>query len=222
MTDNAPGALTLALPKGRIMAEFAAFLRRLDIVPEADFFDEKTRKLHFATNQPCLNLILVRSFDVATFVAFGGAHLGVAGHDVLMETGSNDVYAPVDLRIGACRLSLAGRADAGAGQLLASSHVRVATKYPHTTRAHFAAKGIQAETIKLSGAMELAPMLGLAPFIVDLVSSGATLKANNLVELEKIADISSKLIVNRTAYKTRRAGLHALVARFEEATHAAA
>lgn len=213
--------LTLALPKGRIMAEFAAFLQRLAIEPEAAFFDEKTRKLEFATNKKNLRLIVVRSFDVATFVAFGGAQLGVAGQDVLMETGSVDVYAPVDLGIGHCRLALAAAVGASANYSEAS-HVRVATKYPNITRQYFAQKGLAAETVKLNGAMELAPRLGLAPFIVDLVSSGATLRANGLVELESIAAISSKLVVNRTAYKTRRAGLEEMIAQFAGLAHAAA
>jgi ATP phosphoribosyltransferase len=208
--------LTLALPKGRILTEFTVFLERAGIVPEAEFFSSKTRRLRFSTSWPGLSLILVRSFDVATFVAFGGAQLGVAGQDVLLETGAEDLYAPVDLNIGHCRLSLAGMPEAK-GLLTSASHVRVATKYPNLTRRHFAVRGIQAECIKLSGAMELAPSLGLAPFIVDLVSSGATLAANGLEEFERIVPISSRLIVNRAAWKTSQSTLHPLVTAFADA-----
>jgi ATP phosphoribosyltransferase len=159
--------------------------------------------LRFRTNDPRLEIIRVRSFDVATFVAFGAAHLGIAGNDVLLEFDYPEIYAPVDLKIGKCRLSVAEPIAMSAGDDPDRwSHIRVATKYPNVTQAHFAARGVQAECIKLSGAMELAPTLDLAGRIVDLVSSGATLKANNLVEVEHIADVSSRLVVNRTALKT--------------------
>ena len=145
----------------------------------------------------------MRSFDVATFVAFGAAQLGVAGNDVLLEFDYPEIYAPVDLGIGKCRLAVAEPAEmVGEDDPNRWSHIRVATKYPNITRAHFAARGVQAECIKLSGAMELAPTLGLSRRIVDLVSTGATLKANNLVEVEHIADVTSRLMVNRTAWKT--------------------
>ncbi|MFA5121797.1 ATP phosphoribosyltransferase, partial [Zavarzinia sp.] len=158
----------------------------------------------FATANPNVSLIRVRAFDVATFVAFGAAHLGVAGNDVLMEFDYPELYAPLDLHIGHCRLSVAEPVDlAGRDDPTRWSHVRVATKYPHITRRHFAARGVQAECIKLNGAMELAPTLGLCRRIVDLVSTGDTLRANGLVEVEKIADISSRLVVNRAAFKTR-------------------
>jgi ATP phosphoribosyltransferase len=193
----------LALPKGRILKEVLPVLKRAGIEPEAEFADENSRALRFRTNDPRLEIIRVRSFDVATFVAFGAAQLGVAGNDVLLEFDYPEIYAPVDLRIGHCRLSVAEPADLSATDDPSRwSHIRVATKYPNITQSHFAARGVQAECIKLSGAMELAPTLGLCRRIVDLVSSGATLKANNLVEIERIAEVTSRLIVNRTAMKT--------------------
>jgi ATP phosphoribosyltransferase len=193
----------LALPKGRILKEVLPVLRKAGIEPEAEFADENSRALRFKTNNPALEIIRVRSFDVATFVAFGAAQLGVAGNDVLLEFDYPEIYAPVDLNIGHCRLSVAEPADLSATDDPSRwSHIRVATKYPNITQAHFAARGVQAECIKLSGAMELAPTLGLCRRIVDLVSSGATLRANNLVEIEQIAEVTSRLIVNRTAMKT--------------------
>jgi ATP phosphoribosyltransferase len=193
----------LALPKGRILKEVLPVLKKAGIEPEAEFADENSRALRFRTNDPKLEIIRVRSFDVATFVAFGAAQLGVAGNDVLLEFDYPEIYAPVDLGIGQCRLSVAEPADMSATDDPSRwSHIRVATKYPNITQSHFAARGVQAECIKLSGAMELAPTLGLCRRIVDLVSSGATLKANNLVEIERIADVTSRLIVNRTAMKT--------------------
>jgi ATP phosphoribosyltransferase len=196
-------AFVLALPKGRILRELAPLLSRAGIEPDADFHDEDSRKLRFATSDPRLEIIRVRSFDVATFVAFGAAHMGVAGNDVLLEFDYPEIYAPMDLGIGRCRLAVAEPADmVGEDDPNRWSHIRVATKYPNLTRAHFAARGVQAECIRLSGAMELAPTLGLCRRIVDLVSTGATLKANNLVEIEHIADVTSRLVVNRTAWKT--------------------
>ena len=196
-------AFVLALPKGRILRELAPLLTQAGLEPEPDFHDENSRKLRFATRDPKLELIRVRSFDVATFVAFGAAQLGVAGNDVLLEFDYPEIYAPVDLGIGKCRLAVAEPAEmVGEDDPNRWSHIRVATKYPNITRAHFAARGVQAECIKLSGAMELAPTLGLSRRIVDLVSTGATLKANNLVEVEHIADVTSRLVVNRTAWKT--------------------
>lgn len=200
---NGAAAFVLALPKGRILRELAPLLTRAGLEPEADFHDENSRKLRFSTSDPKLEIIRVRSFDVATFVAFGAAQLGVAGNDVLLEFDYPEIYAPVDLGIGKCRLAVAEPAEmVGEDDPNRWSHIRVATKYPKITRAHFAARGVQAECIKLSGAMELAPTLGLSRRIVDLVSTGATLKANNLVEVERIADVTSRLVVNRTAWKT--------------------
>ena len=196
-------AFVLALPKGRILRELVPLLTQAGLEPEPDFHDDNSRKLRFATSDPKLELIRVRSFDVATFVAFGAAQLGIAGNDVLLEFDYPEIYAPVDLGIGKCRLAVAEPVEmVGEDDPNRWSHIRVATKYPNITSAHFAARGVQAECIKLSGAMELAPTLGLSRRIVDLVSTGATLKANNLVEVEHIADVTSRLVVNRTAWKT--------------------
>ncbi len=211
--------LTVALPKGRIQAELAPLLQKVGIVPEKAFFDDAERQLEFATNQKEVRIIRVRSFDVATFVAFGAAQLGVCGSDVLMEFDYSELYAPLDLNIGHCRLSLAEADRAQKEDIGRLSHVRIATKYPHVTAQHFAAQGIQAECIKLSGAMELAPKLGLAPRIVDLVSTGKTLKANGLKETEVIAEVSSRLVVNRTALKTRHAELNPWIEKFREAVN---
>ncbi|RMD60744.1 MAG: ATP phosphoribosyltransferase [Alphaproteobacteria bacterium] len=214
--------LILAVPKGRILRELTPLLARAGIEPEPAFADEGNRRLRFATNDPGLDIIRVRSFDVATFVAFGAAHLGVAGNDVLMEFDYPELYVPVDLNIGHCRLSVAEPRDLVRDDDPARwSHIRVATKYPEITRRHFAARGVQAECIKLNGAMELAPSLGLCRRIVDLVSSGATLAANDLVEVEVIAEITSRLIVNRAALKTRAAALGGWIERFREAADAA-
>ncbi len=193
--------LIFAVPKGRILEELLPILQRAGIIPEASFFDLESRQLRFTTNHPNLDIIRVRSFDVAAFVAFGAACMGVVGKDVLLEFPYEEIYAPIDLKIGKCRLSMAGLKHAKQNDIN-SSHVRVATKYPKATQDYFAKKAIQAECIKLNGAIELAPSLGLCSYIVDLVSSGNTLTANNLVEVDKIADISSYLVLNRTLYKT--------------------
>lgn len=216
MTISLTSPLVLALPKGRIFDELAPLLGRVGIVPEQKFFDDADRSLAFATNIAQLTLIRVRSFDVATFVAYGGAQLGVCGSDVIDEFNYPDLYAPLDLGIGRCRLSVAEPAKLAEGDDPARwTHVRIATKYPHLTQRHFAARGVQAECIKLSGAMELAPAIGLSQRIVDLVSSGATLKANRLVEVEKIMDVSSRLIVHRGAFKTRAAEITPLLDAFQ-------
>ncbi|MGN6278768.1 MAG: ATP phosphoribosyltransferase [Sphingomonas sp.] len=195
--------IIIAVPKGRILDEALPLLARVGIEPEPAFTDEGSRALRFATNDRQIELIRVRAFDVATFVAHGAAQLGIVGSDVLMEFDYSELYAPVDLGIGHCRISVAEPADmAASDDPRGWSHVRIATKYPHITAAHFAARGVQAECVKLNGAMELAPTLGLAPRIVDLVSSGRTLKENGLVEVETIAEVSSRLIVNRAAFKT--------------------
>ncbi|QYE35692.1 ATP phosphoribosyltransferase [Polymorphobacter sp. PAMC 29334] len=210
--------LIIALPKGRILKEALPVLARAGIIPEAAFTDEDSRALKFSTNLKGVALIRVRAFDVATFVAFGAAQLGIAGNDVLMEFDFSEIYAPVDLGIGKCRLSVAEPAEQAAGDDPRTwSHVRVATKYPNVTRAHFARRGVQAECVKLNGAMELAPILGLCSRIVDLVSTGRTLVENGLVEVETIAQISSRLIVNRAAFKTRAAQVVPWVERFRTA-----
>ena len=213
--------LVLALPKGRILAEVMPVVRRAGIEPEPDFEDTGARQLRFATNRQDVDIIRVRSFDVATFVAFGAAQLGVVGADVLMEFDYAEIYAPVDLGVGRCRLAVAEPADmVGTDDPSTWSHVRVATKYPNITRRHFAARGVQAECITLNGALELAPKLGLCRRIVDLVSTGETLKANGLVEVELIADVTSRLAVNRAAWKTNPAVIGSWIQRFREAVDA--
>jgi ATP phosphoribosyltransferase len=213
--------LVLALPNGRILGEVMPLLGRIGIEPEAAFNDERARQLQFSTNIPNFSVIRVRSFDVATFVAFGAAHLGVAGNDVLMEFDYPEIYAPLDLAIGRCHLAVAEPKEMVAQDDPARwSHVRVATKYPEITRRHFAARGVQAECIKLNGAMELAPRLGLCRRIVDLVSTGQTLKANGLVEVERIADVTSRLVVNRAALKTRPDEIGGWIERFRRAVEA--
>jgi ATP phosphoribosyltransferase len=216
-----PSPLVIALPKGRIQEEVTPLLQRAGIYPEQAFFDDSERQLQFACKDSDMTLIRVRSFDVATFVAFGAAQIGVCGSDVLMEFDYSDIYAPLDLNIGHCRISVAEAENIGENEDMArATHLRVATKYPHITHKYFAGLGIQAECIKLGGAMELAPKLGLAGRIVDLVSTGRTLKANGLREKEKIADVSSRLIVNRAAFKTRGAEINRLIDRFREAVNA--
>ena len=214
--------LILALPKGRILGDVVGLMRRAGIEIEREFDNEDSRQLRFKTSHSGLDVVRVRNFDVATFVAFGAAHLGVAGNDVLMEFEYPEIYAPLDLKVGRCRLVVAAPEElAGREQPARWSRVRVATKYPEITRRHFAARGVQAECIKLNGAMELAPQLGLCRRIVDLVQTGATLRANGLVEIERIAEITSRLIVNRAALKTRPQEICAWVDRFREAADAA-
>lgn len=215
--------LVVALPKGRILDEAMPIVRAAGIEPEAAFDDPKSRQLRFGTNHDGMSIVRVRSFDVATFVAFGAAHIGVCGRDVLMEFDFPEIYAPLDLGIGHCRLAVAEPSELVARDDPKTwSHIRVATKYPNITKRHFAARGVQAECIKLNGAMELAPSLGLCRRIVDLVSTGSTLRANGLEEVEQIADITSLLIVNRTALKTRPALINGWIERFREATRAQA
>ncbi len=216
MTDKQK--LILAVPKGRILEELMPLLSACNITPEDDFTNDKSRKLQFTTNHDGLDIIRVRAFDVATFVAYGGAHLGVVGSDAIEEFNYSEIYAPLDLGIGACRLSVAmPTEDAATDDPTKWSHIRVATKYPSLTARHFAKRGVQTECIKLNGAMEIAPALGLAKRIVDLVSTGNTLKANNMVEIEKILDVSSRLIVNRSIQKTRVKEITAWIDAFRDA-----
>jgi len=211
--------IIFAVPKGRILEEALPMLSRAGIVPEPAFTDGKSRALKFATNRPDVSLIRVRAFDVATFVAHGAAQIGIVGSDVIDEFDYSELYAPVDLDIGHCRISVAEPAEMAATDDPRSwSHVRVATKYPNMTRKHFAARGVQAECVKLNGAMEIAPSLGLSSRIVDLVSSGKTLLENGLVEVEVIAQVSARLIVNRAAFKTN-AGVGDLVEAFRAAVN---
>lgn len=210
--------LILALPKGRILAEAGQVLARAGVNPAADYADEDSRRLRFPTDDKTLDVVRVRPFDVATFVAFGAAQIGICGADVLMEFDYPEVYAPLDLDIGKCRISVAEpAATAGSDDPTRWSRVRVATKYPNIARRHFASRGVHAEVVHLNGAMELAPGLGLARLIVDLVQTGSTLKANGLVETEVIANIASRLIVNRTALKTRPELIGGWIARFRKA-----
>ena len=197
--------LTFAVPKGRLLDEALPLMTRAGVVPEAEFHDKNSRALSFACEGSDTRLIRVRAFDVATFVAHGAAQVGIVGSDVVEEFAYSDLYAPVDLDIGHCRLSVAEPLGANNA---ATSHLRVASKYPNLTRRHYERQGIQAEVVKLNGAMELAPGLGLASRIVDLVSTGRTLKDNGLVETATILKISARLIVNRAALKTdERVGL---------------
>ena len=220
-----PQPLIFAVPKGRILDEALPLMAAAGVVPEAEFHDKKSRALSFACAADPrwgsdMRVIRVRAFDVATFVAHGAAAAGIVGSDVVEEFAYADLYAPVDLGVGHCRLSVAepaggGRQDAGA------SHLRVASKYPNLTRRHYERQGIQAEVVKLNGAMELAPGLGLASRIVDLVSTGRTLKDNGLVETSVILQISARLIVNRAALKTDER-VAALVEAFRSVAAAAA
>ncbi len=215
--------IVLAVPKGRILDELRPLMEQVGIIPEPAFDDKKSRALQFKTNIPNLDLIRVRSFDVATFVAFGAAQLGVCGNDVLMEFDYPDIYAPLDLGIGACRISVAEPEEMTEEDDPSTwSHVRVATKYPGLTQRYFAQRGVQAECIKLNGAMELAPVIGLCRRIVDLVSTGGTLRSNGLKEIEVIAHITSRLIVNRTALKTRSTDISPWIEAFKGASRHAA
>jgi ATP phosphoribosyltransferase len=210
--------LILALPKGRILSECGPLLARAGIVPSPDYSDEDSRRLRFPTDDPKLDVVRVRPFDVATFVAFGAAHIGICGADVLMEFDYAEVYAPLDLGIGRCRVSVAEPShSAGTDDPSRWSQVRIATKYPNIARRHYASRGIHAEIVHLNGAMELAPGLGLCRMIVDLVQTGSTLKANGLVETEVIAPVTSRLIVNRSALKTQPEAIGAWIARFRAA-----
>jgi ATP phosphoribosyltransferase len=217
LDPEAEDALVLALPKGRILGECGPLLARAGVVPAADYLDEDSRRLRFPTEDPKLDVVRVRPFDVATFVAYGAAQIGICGADVLMEFDYPEIYAPLDLGIGACRVSVAAPVEAAADDAREWSTVRVATKYPNIARRHYAARGVHAEVVHLNGAMELAPGLGLSRLIVDLVQTGSTLKANGLRETEVIAHVTSRLIVNRTALKTRPEAVGRWVAKFRAA-----
>ncbi len=203
--------LTIALSKGRIFKETLPLLAAADIIPLDD--PETSRKLILDTNQPQVKLVIIRATDVPTYVQYGAADLGVAGKDVLLEHGGDGLYEPLDLQIARCRLMVAGYPD----RPLRLSRPRVATKFVNTTRRYFADQGRQVEVIKLYGSMELAPLVGLADYIVDVVDTGSTLKANGLAPLEHIADISSRLIVNRAAMKMKHAQIKAVMAQMAAA-----
>jgi ATP phosphoribosyltransferase len=215
--------LIMAVPKGRILEQVMPVFEEAGLIPEAAFFKSNERRLRFATNHENLDIVRVRSFDVATFLAYGAAHLGVAGSDVIAEFSHPEIYAPVDLNVGNCRMVVACPAEqAGTEDPKSWSHLRVPTKYPSLTKRYFARRGVQAECIKLNGAMELAPQMGLCRRIVDLVETGSTLKANGLVELETIAQVSSRLVVNRTAWKQHPQIVDGWISRFRGAVHQAA
>lgn len=213
--------ITLALSKGRIFEETLPLLAAAGIEVTED--PEKTRKLILNTNRPDVRVVLVRATDVPTYVAYGGADIGVAGKDILIEhtasAGGNDgLYQPLDLDIAKCHMSVAVRSDFDyLAAVKQGSRIRVATKYTAIASEHFANKGVHVDLIKLYGSMELAPLTGLADAIVDLVSTGNTLKANNLVEVEHIMDISSRLVVNQAALKLKRDAIRSLIEAFESA-----
>lgn len=208
--------ITLALSKGRIFEETLPLLAAAGITVSED--PEKSRKLILPTSRPDVRVVLVRATDVPTYVQYGGADLGVAGKDILLEHGGEGLYQPLDLNIAKCRLSVAVRDDFDyAAAVRQGSRIRVATKYTAMARQHFADKGVHVDLIKLYGSMELAPLTGLADAIVDLVSTGSTLKANHLVEVERIMDISSRLVVNQAALKLKRDTLRPLIDAFASA-----
>jgi ATP phosphoribosyltransferase len=216
-----PATITLALSKGRIFEETLPLLAAAGIEVTED--PERSRKLILPTTRPEVRVVLVRATDVPTYVEQGGADLGVAGLDVLVEHGGASLYQPLDLGIARCRMSVATRADFDyPAAVRQGSRVRVATKYTAIARQHFADKGVHVDLIKLYGSMELAPLTGLADAIVDLVSTGSTLKANQLVEVEHIMDISSRLVVNQAALKLKRAPIHRLIEAFGRARPAQA
>ena len=202
--------ITIAVSKGRIYDEAIPLLAQLDIVPKDD--PEKSRKLVLDTNHDNIQLLIIRATDVPTYVERGAAELGIAGKDVLLEYEGNDLYDPVDLGIAKCRMMLAGLKQAKP----INDRPRVATKYVNITRNYFAERGQQVEIIKLYGSMELGPVLGLSDWIVDLVDTGNTLKANGLVTLEHIADISSRLIVNKAAMKMKHSTIKPIIKRLSE------
>jgi len=208
--------ITLALPKGRIFDEILPLLKAAGVSVAED--PEKSRKLIIGTSQPDLRLVLVRASDVPTYVQHGGADLGVVGKDTLLEHGGDGLYQPLDLQIAKCRMSVAVRSDFDyADAVKQGSRIRVATKYTQIARDHFANKGVHVDMIKLYGSMELAPLTGLADAIVDLVSTGSTLRANHLVEVEEIMPISSRLIVNQAALKLKREPVRKLIDAFAAA-----
>ena len=202
--------LTLALSKGRIFEETAPVLAKAGIRPLED--PEQSRKLIIPTSNPEVQIIIVRASDVPTYVQFGAADFGVAGLDVLLEKGSDGLYVPIDLGIARCRMAVAVKNGFDyVAAVRQGSRLRVATKYVNCAREHFANKGVHIDTIHLYGSMELAPLVGLADAIVDLVSTGNTLRANNLIEVESIADISARLIVNQASFKRKRAQLQKIL-----------
>ena len=212
--------IIIALPKGRILKQVLPIFDKVGIIPEKTFFNEKDRKLKFETNIPNIKLIIVRSFDVATFLIYGAAHIAIIGSDVLEEFNHSEIYSPIDLKIGLCRLVVATTEEIlNDEDPLTWSYVRVATKYPNLTSEHFKKRGVNADCIKLNGAMELAPSMGLCRRIVDLSESGETLKANGLIEIEEIMKVSTRLAINRNAYKTNFKEINKIIKKFEGLLH---
>jgi len=221
MTQQASQQLTLALSKGRIFEETLPLLQAAGIIVTED--PETSRKLILQTNDPAVRVIIVRASDVPTYVQYGAADFGVAGKDVLLEHGGEGLYQPIDLHIAKCRLSVAVQEGFDyANAVRQGARLRVVTKYVKTAREHFAAKGVHVDLIKLYGSMELGPLVGLSDAIVDLVSTGGTLRANKLVEVEHIIDISSRLVVNQAALKLKRERLQPILEAFEKASQAVA
>lgn len=208
--------IIMAVPKGRILDELNPILKRIGILPEEDFYSHDSRKLMFETNLKFLNIIRVRSFDVATFVALGAAQIGIAGDDVLNEFNYEEIYKVLDLKIGKCRLSIAKKKNSISDFSDKEGHILVATKYKNTVTNYFAKKGIRAECIKLNGAIELAPKLGICSTIVDLVSTGKTIKENNLKETDVLLKITSKLIINKIAYKLMNDNITSILDKFKK------
>ncbi len=206
--------IILAVPKGRILNELTPLLKKVDIEPEQEFFDDKSRKLMFGTNKKNLSIIKVRAFDVATFVALGAAQIGIAGDDVLNEFDYDEIQNVLDLGIGKCRLSVAKKINVNKDNLQSNGHIMVATKYKNTVINFFANRGVRAECIKLNGAIELAPRLGICSTIVDLVSTGRTLQENNLKESDVLLEITSKLIVNKISYKIMNSEISKIITKF--------
>jgi len=204
--------IIIAVPRGRIINGCKRILNKTSFAPDPLLFNSKTRKLTFSSKNPNIEYIKVRSFDVCTFVAFGAAQLGIAGDDVIQEYNYSEVYAPLDLNIGHCRLSVAAPKKLLKNENPSTwSNIRIATKYPNLTKRFFAKKGIQIDAIKLNGSMELAPSLSMCKRIVDLVSTGKTLEENGLKEVETIINVQSKLILNRSAYKTKTKKIESLI-----------
>jgi ATP phosphoribosyltransferase len=214
--SEAKNMITLALSKGRIFEETLPLLRAAGIEVLED--PEKSRKLIIGTNQSDVRVVLVRATDVPTYVQQGGADMGVCGKDTLLESGQQGLYVPLDLKIAKCRMSVATRADFDyASAVRTGSRITVATKYMNVAREFFATKGVHVDLIKLYGSMELAPLTGLADAIVDLVSTGGTLKANHLVEVERIMDISSRLVVNQASLKLKQERMRPIIDAFAKA-----
>ena len=211
MTVEIAAPLTIALSKGRIFRDTLPLLRHAGVEPLDD--PDSSRKLILDTSHPLVKFVLIRATDVPTYVQWGAADLGVAGKDVLMEHGGDGLYEPLDLKIARCRMMVAGRPEAD----ISARRLRIATKYVNSARAFFANRGQQVEVIKLYGSMELAPLVGLSEVIVDLVESGNTLRANGLVPLEHMHDISSRLVVNKASWKMKHASVLALVGALREA-----